>query len=136
MTKLLALALALVAMPAQAQQFALHNGSLMVVEPYGQGRMNIRYSQPRPGLWEVGVRPGTLLINGRWANGALYATAFVFPPGCPPAPYPVKGVATPDGVLTLIGPAPLVDPYLCAILGVVWSANSTLVFLPQRSSQW
>jgi hypothetical protein len=122
-----------VALPPPAGNPVIHNGSLMTVEALGQGRVVIRYVEPRPGLWEVGVRPGTLLIEGRWEGKTLKATAFAFPPfPCPPVPYVVRGGVGEGNVLTLVGPAPLIDPYACAVVGMVWSNNSTLVFVPAK----
>ena len=114
--------------PAQG---AIHNGSLVSVLSLPNGGMQIQYIQPRVGLLEVGVRPGTILLQGRWSGpppGLLTGTAFVFTGVCPPTPYRVEGSTTPDGSLVLTGLAPVVDPYSCAVVGLVPSANSVLVF--------
>ena len=109
---------------------ATHNGSLMEVTPLDGNRVEIRYVDPRPGLWAVGVRPGTVLIRGQWIGDRLEATAHVFSAGCGPIPYAVAGGVDPNGVLTLGGPAPIVDSYSCFVLGLAWTGNSTLVFVP------
>ena len=114
--------------PAQG---AIHNGSLVSVHSLPNGGMQIQYIQPRVGLLEVGVRPGTILLQGRWSGpppGLLTGTAFVFTGICPPTPYRVEGSTAPDGSLVLTGSAPVVDPYSCAVVGLVPSANSVLVF--------
>jgi hypothetical protein len=114
--------------PAQG---AIHNGSLVSVLSLPNGGMQIQYIQPRVGLLEVGVRPGTILLQGRWSGpppGLLTGTAFVFTGVCPPTPYRVEGSTAPDGSLVLTGPAPVVDLYSCVVVGLVPSANSVLVF--------
>ena len=66
------------------------------------GGMQIQYIQPRMGLLEIGVRPGTILLQGRWSGpppGLLTGTAFVFTGVCPPTPYRVEGATAPDGFL-------------------------------------
>jgi len=108
-----------------------HNGSLVSVLSLPNGGMEIQYVQPRVGMLEVGVRPGTILVQGRWGGpppGTLTGTAFVFSGICPPTPYRVEGSMAPDGSLVLTGPAPVVDPYSCGVLGLVPSENSVLVF--------
>jgi hypothetical protein len=119
-----------VAAPAPPPRAMLvHNGSLMELAALPGGLIEIRYVEPRPGLWEVGVRPGTALIRGRWNGPVLNAQAFVYS-FCGPTPYPVSGGIGPGNVLTLTGPAPIVDPYSCGVLGLAWTGNSTLVFVP------
>lgn len=110
--------------------FATHNGSLMSVVVDGHGGMQIAYADPRPGLAAIGVRPGTVLIRGHWAGPTLQATAVVYAGECGVIPYPVSGTALPNGVLTLAGAAPIVDPYSCAVLAMAWTGNSTLIFEP------
>ena len=118
------------AAPPPAPLLATHNGSLMEVTPLDGNLVEIRYADPRPGLWGVGVRPGTVLIRGQWLGDRLEAAAHVFTAGCGPIPYAVAGGADANGVLTLTGPAPIVDPYSCFVLGLAWTGNSTLVFVP------
>jgi hypothetical protein len=109
--------------PAQG---AIHNGSLVSVLSLPKGGMQIQYIQPRVGLLEVGVRPGMILLQGRWSGpppGLLTGTAFVFTGICPPTPYRVEGSTT-----VLTGLAPVGDPYSCPVVGLVPSADSVLVF--------
>lgn len=69
-----------------------HNGSLMRLQAQGNNRW-FSYERPRQVLWNAGVRPGTLLFNGR-KNGNWYSgTARVYSKFCPGAPleYFVEG---------------------------------------------
>lgn len=111
----------------------LHNGSLMQVEQLPDKSVLIRYLQPRPSLWAVGVMPGSVLLHGRWVNDRFEALANVFTRTCGPIPYLVSGaVPKPGGALTLVGAAPVIDPYLCIVLGLTWeSDNAKLVFAPE-----
>jgi hypothetical protein len=117
---------------AQPFQLVTHNGSLMRVTPLPYRQVEITYADPKPELWPVGVVPGTVLLRSQWIGRTLNATAFVFPGWCGPVPYAVSGSVNRDGVLTLVGPAPMVTPW-CFVIGVTWaSANATLVFVPYR----
>jgi hypothetical protein len=111
--------------------FLVHNGSLMsqVFDPTS-GHLLIQYKDPRPGLWPVGVIPGTVLFDGQIQGPVIAGTAFVFSGFCPPTPYRVIGEVLPDGTLVLRGPAPLLDPYSCNVITLVASHNSELVFVP------
>ena len=62
-----------------------HNGSLM--EMAGN---RIIYAQPKPSLRDV-VKPGTVLVEGRWNGEAFEGTAYAFKKGCEPASYRVSG---------------------------------------------
>jgi len=116
---------------AAAQTLATHNGSLMEVIASGYGGLEIRYLEPRPGLWPAGVRPGMTLVAGAWLGPLFQGYAHVFAgPGCV-TPYAVRGGADPAGVLVLTGPAPIVD-WGCYMRGLAWTGNSTLVFVPVR----
>lgn len=109
----------------------VHNGSLMtqVFDP-SSGHLLIQYKDPRPGLWPVGVIPGTVLVDAQVRPTSIAGTAFVFSGVCPPTPYRVVGDASPQGMVVLRGPAPLVDPYSCNVIELVPSQNSELVFTP------
>jgi hypothetical protein len=109
----------------------VHNGSLMtqVFDPTS-GHLLIQYKDPRPGLWGVGVIPGTVLIDAQLRGPTIAGTAFVFSGICPPTPYRVAGGVSPAGVVVLRGGAPLLDPYSCNVLTLVPSQNSELVFTP------
>lgn len=69
-----------------------HNGSLMRLSAYGEGRA-FHYENPRGGLASAGVRPGTMLFNGRNQNGYYSGAAQVFSSSCPGQPlmYEVAG---------------------------------------------
>jgi hypothetical protein len=45
-------------------------------------------------------------------------------------PYPVAGSINPDGILTLIGQAPLIDNGTCQVVGAEWNQASALSFIP------
>jgi hypothetical protein len=125
--------LALTAAPTMAQMpgaLVTHNGSLMSVTPLGNNAVQISYVDPRPGLQAIGVLPGTVLIRGHWSGPLLNATAVVYAGECGAIPYPVSGSTLPNGVLKLVGPAPVIDPYSCAVLTTAWTENSTLFFVP------
>ena len=62
-----------------------HNGS--VVELTDD---RILYSQPKASLRGV-VKPGTVLVEGKWNGDRFSGTAYAFKKGCPPAPYAVSG---------------------------------------------
>jgi hypothetical protein len=117
-------------------QYAIHNGSLMQITPLPNRQIEISYIQPRPTLWGL-VVPGMVLVRGQWQpDHTLAATAFVFPgPPSQPVPYQVSGAINPLGVLTLVGPSPIVSPWLCYVVGMAWTNNSTLVFVPQGGGQ-
>ncbi|MGA8990743.1 MAG: hypothetical protein WB500_10260 [Rhodoplanes sp.] len=105
-----------------------HNGSLMAVETLPGGLVQIRYVDPRPGM-RAFVVPGTLLVQGQWFNGTFSGVSHSF--WCGRAyPYSVKGGIDPTGALMLYGPAPIIDPYSCGVLGYEWTGNSTLRFEP------
>jgi hypothetical protein len=67
-----------------------HNGSLMRLTDQGNNRW-FYYENPRQGMRNVGVQPGTLLFNGT-TNGSWYSgTARVFSSACAPLEYWVEG---------------------------------------------
>jgi hypothetical protein len=117
--------------PPPGLPLLVHNGSLMAQQfDPTSGHLLIQYKDPRPGLWPVGVIPGTVLFDGQMRGPTIAGTAFVFSGFCPPTPYRVVGGLQPNGVLVLTGPAPLVDPYSCNVITLVASHNSQLVFTP------
>jgi hypothetical protein len=107
-----------------------HNGSLMDVYDRG-GRMEIRYADPRPGLANIGVTQGTLLVKGVWvAPEKLEGTAYIFTSGCPALPYPVKGSVDRFGNILLSGPVPVTD-YACNIVGYNWKSHNAYLRFDQ-----
>lgn len=64
---------------------ANHNGSEMELTD-----TKIIYSQPKASLRGV-VKPGTVLVQGKWNGDRFTGTAYAFKKGCAPAPYPVSG---------------------------------------------
>src|SRR5712691_8956614 len=67
-----------------------HNRSIMRWVGVGQERWVV-YLDPRPGLREVGVQPGTLLFRGRRIGNWMGGTAHTFSAGCGAAAYWVEG---------------------------------------------
>lgn len=120
--------------PAQAPRYAWHNGSLMEIDPLPQNMIQIRYVQPRPDLFPY-AQPGTVLLYGQWDANGLNVTAYTIS-RCGQIPYPMHGTLDPSGNLVIQGPAPLLDPYTCGVISMIWSPrNSTLVFTPAQVSQ-
>lgn len=69
-----------------------HNGSLMRLSAYGEGRA-FHYEQPRAGLAALGIGRGTMLFNGRTDGASYSGVANVFSSSCPGQPfgYQVQG---------------------------------------------
>lgn len=88
----------------------IHNGSLMTVKELGNN-LEIRYASPRPGIAEVGVRPGDLLFSGRIISSHVEGTAFIFSKRCGPLSYRVSGTGSVlKGEILLEGEAPIPSP--------------------------
>ena len=113
-----------------------HNGFLMDVRWNSDVKQyEFSYSDPRPSLWGVGVRPGTPLMRGAFQGDQFVAAALMFTRQCGPVPYNVSGNYQ-NGVLTLFGPEPVIDRW-CRVLGNRWDSNSTLVLTPSSTTpQW
>ena len=62
-----------------------HNGSVMEIRDD-----RILYAEPKASLRGV-VKPGTVLVEGKWSGDRFSGTAYAFKKGCPPAPYAVSG---------------------------------------------
>jgi hypothetical protein len=73
------------------------------------GYLTIHYAEPKPSLWEIGVRPGTLLVDGRWFGDRFVGRARVFNLVCGAIPYEVAGGMVPGIGLVLEGPQWRVD---------------------------
>jgi hypothetical protein len=85
-----------------------HNGSVMYLAESGSSR-EFHYQKPRPGMLEVGARPGSLLFRGQVNNGQYSGTAYLFNPHCGAIPYQVKGPALDnDERIVLTGQMPQV----------------------------
>ena len=67
-----------------------HNGSVMYLVAKGSSR-EFYYKEPRPGLVEAGVRPGSLLFRGQSVRGRYLGTAVIFKGRCGRYSYPVSG---------------------------------------------
>lgn len=110
--------------------YVMHNGSVMAVfADHATGSVSITYVEPKPSLAAIGVRPGTLLFDGAWNNGALYGRARVFNLVCGAVPYDVHGGVDPSGALVLEGPQLRVNQF-CQPYYFEWTQNSVLVFTP------
>ena len=85
-----------------------HNGSVVYLVANGSSR-EFYYQKPRPGMAEVGARPGSLLFRGQINDGQYSGTAYIFNPRCGPIPFQVKGtVSDNDGRIVFTGQAPRV----------------------------
>lgn len=102
-----------------------HNGSDVV---FGIDD-SIVYTAPKPSIRDV-VKPGTVLVHGRWIGERYEGTAYAFKRGCAPAPYRVSGrrVETPGRLdLVLTGAGPVRQG--CAVVGYSQaSPHARLVF--------
>ena len=105
-----------------------HNGSIMTLTVWPDFWIQINYAQPREALIPYGVRPGTLLVYGKWNEDKTFngvAHAFY----CGALPYQVAGKVDRDSqALILEGPAPRVYAGTCQVADYVWTANSYLRF--------
>lgn len=101
-----------------------HNGSVMEIRDD-----RILYAEPKASLRGV-VKPGTVLVEGKWAGEKFEGTAYAFKRGCPPAPYAVSGAkAERPGQLDLVlkGAGPIRKG--CQVVGhSEASPHSRLVF--------
>jgi hypothetical protein len=86
-----------------------HNGSVVYLVAQGSLR-EFYYKEPRPGMVEAGVRPGSLLFRGKIANGEYVGTAIIFDPRCGQFSYPVRGpILDNDDRIVVAGEAPRVS---------------------------
>ena len=82
------------------------NGSVMALYANGAERI-IRYQEPRIGMQQEGVAPGTVRFEGTQSGTAYTGTAFVFSRRCGTHPYRVTGTISADErEITLQGTAP------------------------------
>ncbi|KIT15944.1 SH3 domain-containing protein [Jannaschia aquimarina] len=111
-----------------ADFFYDHNGSRMVLSVDGS-EVRIRYQQPRAGLANIGVRPGTLLFEGRVTNGILDGMSRIFNTNCGEIDYFVHGAFRTGEDFTLKGAAPVVSNMSCRIVDNRYDGpNANLVF--------
>jgi hypothetical protein len=97
----------------------------LVVQP--DSTIEISYITLPPLLREVGVKPGQILVQGKWTDrdNVLEGQAYAFVHGCEPIPYPVRGVVNREtGVLVVIGPMPV----SCTDRTLVWKEGSVMTF--------
>ena len=115
-----ALALGLFVSSAEASNCARddydHNGSLMEWEICDGGTFVISYVEPRSGLIAVGVKSGTVLVDGTEREGGVVSgTARRFSKTCGPLAYAVTGHNR-GNMIVLNGNAPKVDTN-CRVTG-------------------
>jgi hypothetical protein len=122
-----------VAAHATADAMFDHNGSVMYTVWLGNGRAQIRYSEPRPTLQNL-VSPGTILIDRVWNRSNYFVgTAFIFKHSCGAVPYRVEGGWDETGSrVVLDGAVPVTDRW-CNIVGYTWNdSDAHLVFTAIR----
>jgi hypothetical protein len=101
-----------------------HNGSIMYLVVNGNQR-EFYYSQPRQGMIDEGVTPGTLLFTGT-VNGNYYTgTAYLFSARCGKRGYQVSGPVQETGGRVVMSGAALVLNKRCEPRKVI---NDVLVF--------
>jgi len=128
-TAVTALGLMASAVVAEAASFAYdHNGSRVRVDVNGSD-VKIFYERPRSGLRGVGVRPGTLLFNGRVSNGYLDGMSRIFNANCGEVDYFVHGDFRAGRNFKLTGSAPVLSNMSCRIVNNTNEGpNANLVF--------
>lgn len=108
-----------------------HNGSAMrLVYANGNGNFGVYYEIVRPELVET-IPPGAPRFEGQRIGNQIVGNAFVYTKYCPGLsfPYPVGGIVYDEGVIELFGPAAVVDPFTCSIVGYrPNSDNAHIVF--------
>jgi hypothetical protein len=102
----------------------------LVVQP--DSIIEISYITLPPLLRETGVKPGQILVQGKWTDrdNVLEGQAYAFVHGCEPIPYPVRGVVNQTGVLVVIGPMPM----SCTDRTLTWKEGSVMTFDQSSSS--
>ena len=115
---------------AQPEGLWDHNGSAMQLSYNGPNNFGVYYQQVRPGLIQT-IPPGSPRFEGQQNGNQLFGNAFVYTKYCPGArfPYQVSGIVHSEGVIELYGPAAVVDPYSCSVVGYAAdSDNAHIVF--------
>ena len=101
-----------------------HNGSVVSLSAAGAQRQ-FHYQTPTSDLFELGVRSGTLLFNGRRSDNQYSGMAYVFSRTCGALSYPVVGPVSADQrTVTMYGKAPVLN----ASCRVVGHRDDVLVF--------
>lgn len=121
---------------AHADSYYNHNGSIMRVVEQGNW-LRIIYEQPRPGLVSIGLRPGTLLLEGQF-DGGLYLDGMtrIFSERCREVDYYVYCQYQRDGDFTLSGAAPVLESDGCRIVDNIYDGdNANLFFAWLRSDR-
>jgi hypothetical protein len=86
------------------------------------------YEQPRSGVVQAGVRPGTLYFDGVTDGRQYSGTAYVFSTKCGATGFPVAGPVSPDSrQVILYGQSPVINALSCQIMGY-HNYNDTLAF--------
>ncbi|WJS05865.1 SH3 domain-containing protein [Roseibium aggregatum] len=125
----LPLLLALALVPADAAEYFYdHNGSGMRLTVTGSD-VRIFYETPRSGLKANGVKRGTLLFNGRVANGYLEGMSRIFHAKCGTVDYFVYGDFKAGTNFNLNGAAPVMSNMSCRVVDNVYEGpNANLTF--------
>ncbi|WP_127144545.1 SH3 domain-containing protein [Pelagibacterium montanilacus] len=112
-----------------AQSFYNHNGSIMRLVERGD-TIRISYETPREGLLPHGVRPGTVLFEGRLDAGLyLEGMSRIFSSRCEELDYFVYGQYRRDGDFTLNGAAPVLEANGCRVVDNTYEgSNANLGF--------
>jgi tetratricopeptide (TPR) repeat protein len=93
-----------------------HNGSVMALYVAGDEH-EMRYQEPRIGMRQEGVMPGTVRFKGTLSGNTYAGTAFVFSRRCGTHLYRVTGTLAADGsAITLKGAAPAGFDPACKLL--------------------
>jgi hypothetical protein len=96
--------------PQVVEKYWNHNGSLIKLEANGASRRFL-YTQPRQGLIEEGVTPGTTEFIGTQTGNMYSGTAYVFSRICGAIGFAVSGALAPDEQsITMTGWVPYIDP--------------------------
>src|SRR5690606_15641612 len=109
---------------ANAQALYNHNGSIMRVVEQGN-TVRILYEQPRQGMAQIGVRPGTLLFEGQLdANRYLEGLSRIFSARCGELDYYVYGQYQRSGDFTLNGAAPVLESGGCRVIDNTYDGSN------------
>jgi len=119
----------LAALPAFAADYAYdHNGSRMRLNVEGN-KVRIFYEMPRSSLKSNGVKPGTLLFEGKVSKGYLEGMSRIFHSFCGEVDYFVYGDFSAGRDFKLNGAAPVLSGMSCRIVDNVYDGpNANLTF--------